>query len=373
MNFNRSFATNRFSIGAQRVRHPLCALAVLVAGCGQTDETPTPLPGSSDVAPVAPTTPTSSNASSAAPTTTLGTSSSQTTSSTMSTTSGGTSNTTTQPSGSSGQTSSPDTGSTSSSSVGGSDTSGIETTTTTESTDSAASDTSNTTTSDTATSGPVSPSDCADLLLCEDFEGGVIDPAKWSLVQGYNYEIQPAEATAIRLSSEQKHGGAQALRVDANGLAGVIAEIAEQKFYLRAHMRLDAVPVGPVLVGIGKEHGNELRFRIQHQSSATINIVPGDAVLPSAATTGNCPECVTLTANEWFCMEFLVDAMASKVALWVDGAPAVPETDAADAITQAWPATGPVKVRLGSMDLQGGMTGVWFDDVAIGTERIGCE
>lgn len=127
--------------------------------------------------------------------------------------------------------------------------------------------------------GPPNSAGCD--LLCEDFEsasGGVPDPAKWSLVANYTYDV--ASSDLVQVSGDKKHGGAQALHVAANGLAGVVAEIPAQRFYVRAFMQVDAAPLGPVLAGIGTDHNSELRFRIQQNSWATINIIPGDAVLP---------------------------------------------------------------------------------------------
>lgn len=223
---------------------------------------------------------------------------------------------------------------------------------------------------ETQTNSP-GPVGCDSLLLCEDFEGVAAgsppDPAKWSLVANYTYDV--AQSELVQVSTEKKHGGNQALHVAANGLAGAIAEIPAQSFYLRAYMQVDAAPLGPVLAGIGTDHNSELRFRIQQNSWATINIIPGDAVLPQAARDGNCPDCPSITPNEWFCMEFFVDSAAKTAGLWID------EVEVFNgAVTGEWPSLGnPVHVRLGTMDLQGGSTGLWVDDVAVGETRVGCE
>lgn len=218
---------------------------------------------------------------------------------------------------------------------------------------------------------PTTPVGCEQLLLCEDFEGvaagGSPDPAKWSLVANYTYDV--AQSDLVQVSTEKKRSGNQALRVAANGLAGAIAEVSAQSFYLRAFMQVDEAPLGPVLAGIGSDHNSELRFRIQQNAWATINIIPGDAVLPQAARDGNCPDCPSITPNEWFCMEFFVDAASQTAGLWIDEVEVF-----SGVVTGDWPTLGnPAHVRLGTMDLQGGSTGLWVDDVAIGTTRIGCD
>jgi hypothetical protein len=217
---------------------------------------------------------------------------------------------------------------------------------------------------------PPTPASCSELILCEDFEsasGGVPDPATWTLVANYTYDV--AQTDLVQVGTEQKHGGAQALHVAANGLAGIVTEIAAQKFYVRAFMRVDAAPVGPVLMGIGTDHNSELRFRIQQNSWGTVNIIPSDAVLPQAARDGNCPTCPKVTPNEWFCMEFFVDAATKSAGLWLDGVESVNAQGLAD-----FPGVGdPIHLRFGTMDLQGGSTGLWLDDIAVGAERIGCD
>lgn len=222
--------------------------------------------------------------------------------------------------------------------------------------------------SDTSDEPPSGGGDCSQLLLCEDFESAnAPDPAKWSLVANYTYDI--TQSDLIRVGTEQKHGGSKALRVDANGLAGILADIPAQKFYVRAFMRVDAAPLGPVLMAVGADHNSELRFRIQQNSWGTINIVPSDSVLPQAAREGNCPTCPQVTANEWFCMEFFVDAATKSAGLWLNGV----ETEDASGIGDFPNVGNPVRLRFGTMDLQGGSTGVWVDDIKVGTQRLGCE
>lgn len=69
-------------------------------------------------------------------------------------------------------------------------------------------------------------------------------------------------------------------------------------------------------------------------------------------------------------MEFFVDAGAGSAGLWIDGVESVAEGP----ISGGLPTLGnPIHLRLGTMDLQGGSTGVWVDDVAVSSERIGCD
>jgi hypothetical protein len=138
---------------------------------------------------------------------------------------------------------------------------------------------------------------------------------------------------------------------------------------MRAWLNIDAAPVGPVFIGLGTDQNSETRLRIQGRSFATINTVgPGDAVHPDA-NSGNCPECVTLTPNRWFCAEFSIDNAGQNATLWIDG------VEAASIVNgeKGWPAQpAQPKLFVGNMGLQGGMAGVYIDDVAAGPTRIGC-
>src|SRR5690606_496279 len=156
---------------------------------------------------------------------------------------------------------------------------------------------------------------------------------------------------------------------------GVVASVAAERFHLRALMQLDAAPGGPVLTGIGTDQHSEVRFRIFGNSWPTINFSPGDDVFPQAARENNCASCPVLNPGQWFCMEFFVDNINEDATLWIDGAEAaVAEVIVREDGTSSWPSfTSPIQVRLGSMDLQNGSTGLWIDEVAIGAERIGCE
>ncbi len=224
------------------------------------------------------------------------------------------------------------------------------------------------------TSAPGNPGGaCGELLLCDDFEGVASgsspDPNKWSLVAGYT-EVE--QTNVVRVGSEQARSGSQALRVDKDGLAGIFTAVAERSFFLRAFMRVDAAPLGPTLIGIGSDTQpeSEVRFRIQQNSWATINVVPGDAVLPQAARENNCPTCPAVPVDQWFCVEFAVDADAREATLWFDGTEVATASESVGGFPEM---PSPIPVRLGTMSLQGGETGVWIDDVAISTTRIGCD
>jgi hypothetical protein len=152
----------------------------------------------------------------------------------------------------------------------------------------------------------------------------------------------------------------------ASGRSGIVASLSQASYFVRAWLQVDAAPRGPVLIGVGTDQNAETRLRIFNQSWATINAVPGDAVRPEGATSGNCPTCVTIVPNQWFCAEMSVDNVARTTTLWIN------EVEAAT-LTNAPNQPAAPKLFIGSMGLEGGQTGVWIDDVVAGPTRIFCD
>jgi hypothetical protein len=222
---------------------------------------------------------------------------------------------------------------------------------------------------------PVNPppsGDCAGQFFCDDFEG-VADGASptaalWTIIDGYSE--RPSSAN-VQVSADNARSGGQALRVaNTNSRSGIVAELPQQRYFVRAFLMADAVPLGPVFMGLGTDQSSETRLRIQGQSFATINTMGlGEQVHPGAANSGNCPQCVTLAANEWFCAEMFIDNAAQNATLWID------DVEAASVVNGegGWPVQpANPKAFIGLMALQGGSTGVWIDDVVAGPNRIGC-
>jgi hypothetical protein len=215
--------------------------------------------------------------------------------------------------------------------------------------------------------------DCAGAFFCDGFEN-VADGASpaaplWTIIDGYS--VRPESANVL-VSADNARSGARALRVTGtDSRTGIRATLPQTRYFVRAWLQIDAAPLGPVFIGLGTDQNSEARLRIQGSSFATINSVgPGDKVHPDAANEGNCPECVTLVPNEWFCAEFFMDDATQNATLWIDGVEAASKVNG----NGGWPVQPDNPFFfLGSMSVQGGMTGVWIDDVAAGPTRLGCD
>jgi hypothetical protein len=220
-----------------------------------------------------------------------------------------------------------------------------------------------------AVSPPPAPgAGCGGAFLCDDFEalpaGTSPGAPNWSLIDAYNPTT--GQTASVQVTTERAHGGLQSVFVSgANGRTGIIGSVPARNYYVRAWMFAEQAPTGPVLAGFGSDGNNEVRFRIWNNSWATINSTVGDDLVPAAARAGNCPDCPTVPAGQWFCMEFHVDDAAQSATLWIDGAEAA-------VLNGSWP-TMPdtASVFLGDMRIQDG-TDVYVDDVVAGPDRIGC-
>lgn len=222
---------------------------------------------------------------------------------------------------------------------------------------------------------PAGNAGCPGQFLCEGFEsvpaGAFITSPTWQVIDDYAEDTQSAN---VLVSTEQAHSGAQSLRVLGSGARnGIVATLPQNRYFMRAWLRVDATPLGPVFIGLGTDQNSETRLRIQGNGLATINAVggtAGDLVRPGAATSGNCGNCVPMPVNAWFCAEFSIDQPTQTAVLWIDEVEAATVNGGQD----GWaPQPAQPSLFLGSMGLQGGMAGVYIDDVAVSSTRIGCD
>lgn len=236
---------------------------------------------------------------------------------------------------------------------------------------------------------------CADesLLFCEDFErlpvGGAasmrwgIDTRAGTLTVEKVRTGQPG-----RQSRHARH--AQALRVHTadNGRAFMVIPVdpPENSFYGRIRVRVDAFPTAPdwahyTLVEASGEGAGVVR-PIGGQYAPT---VPGVfwGVGSDGGPTGDWTswqESSPSVADRWQCVEWQLDASDNRVQVWIDGdlqeeLTVDTETAGGADVPFVFPDFGEVKV--GWQLYQGGTTpaefDLWLDDVAFGTEQIGCE
>ena len=75
---------------------------------------------------------------------------------------------------------------------------------------------------------------------------------------------------------------------------------------------------------------------------------------------------VSLATNGWTCVELLLDHNGPEIDVWVDGVE-VPDLHHTNFALDNYD-----NVRFGFEKYAGPAVDIWYDDIAIGTQRIGC-
>ncbi|HLL69651.1 MAG TPA: cellulose-binding domain-containing protein [Micromonosporaceae bacterium] len=230
---------------------------------------------------------------------------------------------------------------------------------------------------------------CAGALICDGFENqtGAEVSGDWGVVR----PNCAGTGTATPDSTVVRSGG-RSIRI--NGGSGYCNHVFIQSkadlaaagpvWYGRMYVRhTTALPVAHttfVAMTDTADAGKDLRIGGQN-SKLQWNRESDDAVLPAQSPNGLALS-RELPTNTWNCLEFLVDSRAGTIRTWLGGtevpgltADGVPTMD----IDSQWPSR-PSRPALANLKLGWESYGspsdpantLWFDDVALGSTRIGC-
>lgn len=193
----------------------------------------------------------------------------------------------------------------------------------------------------------------------------------------------------LSVDNQQAHSGQQSLRVEGGANYcdhiflhfGKISELGA-KFYIRFYVRLqNAFGNGHVtFLSMTDNSDSGKHFRMGGQSGVFMfNRELSDATLPVLSPTGISMS-VSPASNQWYCVEFQIDEQAKALDTWINSILAagllIDQTPTPD-IDQQWLSGSPWQPSLIDFNLgwesYGSMANtVWFDDIAISTQRIGC-
>lgn len=236
---------------------------------------------------------------------------------------------------------------------------------------------------------------CGTLVLCDDFEsasaGAAPDASRWS-IGGPNCFSGAGQAV---VDATQAHSGSQSVRItpgsDYCGHAFIQSSAISQlgnvrygRFYIRLQAALTDAHVTFLSMRDANDssdsHSEELRIGGQ-SGVLKWNRSKDDATLPTLSLVGISMS-RALPAQTWTCIEFRIDQSTGQIQTWVDGvAPAGLQADgvATADVDQTWinqyPSWRPAltDLKLGWEAYGGATNTVWIDDVALGSQRIGCE
>jgi hypothetical protein len=144
------------------------------------------------------------------------------------------------------------------------------------------------------------------------------------------------------------------------------------RFFLRAYMRLSRAMAGGhnafILADPFAKQGTGNNVRIGEMNAMLMYTIMGDGhgALSNQNYYNDGKPGVAFTPSAWVCLEALIDHTKPEIDVWVDG------TEVPDLHHTDWPLDSYDSVRFGFEKYAGPGIDVWYDDIAIGTERIGC-
>ncbi|WP_323374126.1 cellulose-binding domain-containing protein [Plantactinospora alkalitolerans] len=235
------------------------------------------------------------------------------------------------------------------------------------------------------TTGP--PTGCGAAALCDGFENqtGSAPSGDWSL----NYpDCQGTGIAAIDTSVA--HQGTRSVRI--NGTAGYcnhvfvrsnrdlsgLGAVRYARFWVRHTTALPTQHVTFLAMRDANDGNRDLRMGGQN-GALQWNRASDDATLPEQSPNGVALS-VPLPVNRWTCVEFMVDGNQGRLSTWVDGsavtgltADGTPTHDVdGQWLNRANWRPNLTDLRLGWESYGEGADTLWYDDVALGSARIGC-
>ncbi len=238
-----------------------------------------------------------------------------------------------------------------------------------------------------AVAPPAPAPGCAGALVCDGFEFdpvGAVPASPWSLSTP-----DCSGAGALAVDDAQAHEGHRSVRVTGGGgycdhvfLATTAIAAIDGPVWLRFYVRLGAALGAGHASFLAMHDANDGKdLRMGGQDAILMwNRETNDATLPALSPAGTALS-VAPSPGVWHCVEAVVDGASRTLATYVDGAAvaglaidATPTPDV-DAQWLAGPAWAPrlVDARFGWESYAGEALTLWFDDVAIGPARIGCD
>jgi hypothetical protein len=218
------------------------------------------------------------------------------------------------------------------------------------------------------------------LLFCEDFEDQAVGIAPSGPMWSTSFIGSEAPEIAVD-DATPAHSGARSVRVrapSANFQSFLIYHDAailpreSAEFYLRVELRIGREMSGGHNAYLIADRaampgaGNAVRFGEMNRMLSLS--VGGDS--HGALSNDDFYDDQVLgprfVANEWSCLEGFFKTDPAEINFWLDG------KEVADFHHTDWPADNYDALRFGFEKYAGPELEIWFDDIAIGAERIGC-
>ncbi|HTA92601.1 MAG TPA: hypothetical protein VK745_23645 [Polyangiaceae bacterium] len=213
------------------------------------------------------------------------------------------------------------------------------------------------------------------LLFCDDFESaavGAVPSAPWSA--GLN-----GDGTVAVDDSVPGHSGTKSVYIHGSGFQTLLVyhdttvlPQSSGKFYTRAFVRFGAAMTSGhntfVIADTLAAPGGTNTTRVGEMNSMLMMTVDGDAhgYLSNQNYYNDGLPGVQFQANVYTCLELLFDAPNTTIDVWVNGTE-VPDLHVTNIMLENYDT-----LRFGFEQYAGPVSDFWYDDIAIGTQQIGC-
>lgn len=211
---------------------------------------------------------------------------------------------------------------------------------------------------------------CSSAWFCSGFEEGTI-PSELVFYPEY---LRAQIDDFVQTDGATAHDGAYSLRITGMGFSQMLGiPTSEATFWARLYLRTNPESLDPhssyVLAtdGSGDPNDGEAIRVGEHKCQLELNRKTDDAELLSNGGTYECSGGIQLTADTWYCLEAFYDGVNGEVRIFVDGSE-VPALHARD-----WGPYDYALFKFGFESYHGASKTVWYDDVGVGPERLGCD
>lgn len=226
-------------------------------------------------------------------------------------------------------------------------------------------------------------------LLEEDFESYTTGapPEGYNLFVGWVYNpTNLSGPEMVEVDGAKAHGGSKSLHIKSVSNPAQLAwdiPPGNRRLYVRSWVYLTNRKLGnnsdgnhETLIALRRDPtsaNSEIRFG-EIKGAVGTNEVPTDAVSPPVDKWNTGPE---IPKGKWVCIEvaFLADLPYHELYAWADGELVHSVTKAADwhaPVPDAWMGTSLAQIVFGWHSFTSFSEELWFDDIVIATDRVGC-
>jgi hypothetical protein len=210
------------------------------------------------------------------------------------------------------------------------------------------------------------------LVFCDNFEEATstVPPAPWTTTGTVTVD----SATPAHSGQKSIHIGDTANDYDTLLIlhdAGVLPAAAG-RFYVRVFMQI-SMPMSAqhntfILSDLFANQGAGNALRLGEDDSMLMFTLDGDthAALSNANYYNDGKPGIQFTPGVWTCLEVLLDSKKPEIDVWVGGVE-VPDLHHTD-----FPIDDYDNLRFGFEKYAGPAMDIWYDDIAVGTQPIGC-